>query len=46
MSFPCCAISDICERAMEGCLCMVKVLAGQSGNASEYVYLFLKGLAV
>ena len=28
---------------MEGCLCTVKVLAGRSGNDSEYVYLFLKG---
>ena len=27
---------------MERCLCMVKVLDGRSGNASEYVYLFLK----
>lgn len=30
---------------MEVCLRMVKVLDGRSGNASEYVYLFLKGLA-
>ena len=28
---------------MVGYLCTVKVLAGRSGNASEYVYLFLKG---
>ena len=42
MTFSCCTIRDICERAMERCLCMVKVLDGRSGNASEYVYLFLK----
>ena len=31
MSFSCWAINDICERAMEGCLCMVKVLDVRTG---------------
>ena len=31
MSFSYWAISDICERAMEGCLCMVKVLDVRTG---------------